>query len=170
MCCEITERIYMLKQKFVVLTSVCLSLLLLSSGPANAQDTVVNEEQGQVAKYVNGGIGDGQTRYMQSIAKNWPMRIMFSQLKANEFVAGVNLQITDRSNSTMLQLDSAGPLTYVQLPPGAYRVTATYGGQSQTRNVTLGRSNRSDVHFHWRGAVENDPFDSKPLGGSQVPG
>ncbi len=160
----------MLKMKLVLLTSVCVPLMFLSSGPASAQDVVVSEEQGEVAKYLNGGIGDGQTRYMQSIAKNWPMRIMFSQLKANEFVAGVNLQITDRRNATMLQLDSAGPLTYVQLPPGAYRVTATHDGQTQTRNVTLGRSGKGDLHFHWKGSVKSDPFDSKPLGGTQVPG
>jgi hypothetical protein len=160
----------MLKMKLALLTSVWLPLMFLSSGPAIAQDFGVTEEQGEVAKYVNGGIGDGQTRYMQSIAKNWPMRIMFSQLKANEFVAGVNLQITDSRKATMLQLDSAGPLTYVQLPPGAYRVTATHDGQTQTRNVTLGRSGKSDLHFHWKGSVKSDPFDSKPLGGTQVPG
>jgi hypothetical protein len=160
----------MLKMRIALLTSVCLPLMFLSPGPAGAQDFSVKEEQGEAAKYVNGGIGDGQTRYMQSIAKNWPMRIMFSQLKANEFVAGVNLQITDSRKATMLQLDSAGPLTYVQLPPGAYRVTATHDGQTQTRNVTLGRSSKSDVHFHWKGSVKADPFDSKPLGGTQVPG
>lgn len=160
----------MLKNKFVLLTSLCASLMFLSSGPANAQNFGVEEQQGQAAKYVNGGIGDGQTVYMKSIAGNWPMRIMFSQLKANEFVAGVNLQITDKSRATMLQLDSAGPLTYVQLPPGAYRVTAIHDGQTQTRNVTLGRNSKSDVHFHWKGSVKSDPFDSKPLGGTQVPG
>lgn len=160
----------MLKKKFAVLTSVCASLVFLSYGSASAQNFGVQEQQGQMATYVNGGIGEGQTRYMQSIAKNWPMRIMFSQLKANEFVAGVNLQITDRSNATMLQVDSAGPLTYVQLPPGAYRITATHDGQSQTRNVTVGRNNKSDVHFHWKGSAKTDPFDNKPLGGTQVPG
>lgn len=160
----------MSKKKFLLLASVCASLMFMSSGLVHAQDVVVDEQQGQVAKYVNGGIGDGQTRYMQSIAKNWPVRMMFSQLKANEFVAGVNLQITDSRNTTMLQLDSAGPLTYVQLPPGAYRVTAVHDGQSQTRIVTVGRNNKSDLHFHWKGSVKSDPFDSKPLGGTQVPG
>jgi hypothetical protein len=160
----------MLKKKFVILTSVCSILMLMSTGSANAQDSVVKEEQGQVAKYVNGGVGDDQTRYMQSIAKNWPLRIMFSQLKANEFIADVNLKITNSRSTTMLQLDSAGPLTYVQLPPGTYRVTASHDGQLQTRNITLGRNNKSDLHFHWKGSVKSDPFDSKPLGGTQVPG
>ncbi len=107
---------------------------------------------------------------MQSIAKNWPMRIMFSQLKANEFIANVSLKITDRTNTTVLQLDGAGPLTYVQLPAGTYRVTASHEGEPQTRNVTIGKSKNSDLHFHWKGSAKNDPFDGQPLGGKQVPG
>ncbi len=160
----------MLKKKFLVSTSVCLSLMLISSGSIHAQEAVVKEEQGQGARYVNGGAGDEQARYMQSIAKNWPMRIMFSQLKANEFIANVSLQITDTRNATVLQLDGAGPLTYVQLPVGTYRVTASHEGQSQTRNVTIGKSKNSDLHFHWKGSAKNDPFDGQPLGGKQVPG
>lgn len=144
--------------------------MLISSGSIHAQEAVVKEEQGQGARYVNGGAGDEQARYMQSIAKNWPMRIMFSQLKANEFIANVSLQITDTRNATVLQLDGAGPLTYVQLPVGTYRVTASHEGQSQTRNVTIGKSKNSDLHFHWKGSAKNDPFDGQPLGGKQVPG
>lgn len=135
-----------------------------------AQGSVVNEAQGQIAKYVNGGIGDDQTNYMQSIAKNWPLRIMFSQLKANEFIASVNLLIVDSRNTTFLQLDSAGPLTYVQLPPGIYRITASHQGESQSRKITLRDNKNSDIHFHWKGSVKSDPFDGKPLGGNQVPG
>lgn len=160
----------MFKPKLVTLSSLCMTLVFLFSGYANAQDAAVSEQQGQIAKYVNGGIGDSQTRYMQSIAKNWPVRIMFSQLKADEFIAGVNLLITDNRDTTFLQLDSAGPLTYVQLPPGTYRVTASFEGQSQTRKVAVGGKNKRDVHFHWKGVVKNDPFDGKPLGGTQVPG
>ena len=150
--------------------SLCAALVFALSVQAYAQDGTVKEEQGQNSTYVNGGAGDDQIRYMQSIAKNWPMRIMFSQLKANEFVAGVNLLITDRRNTTFLQLEDAGPLTYVQLPPGTYSITATHGGQSQTRKLTVGTKNKRDVHFHWRGIVENDPFDGRPLGGTQIPG
>ena len=160
----------MWNKKCIALASVCISQMLMTAGPSYAQDATVKEEQGQVAKYLNGGVGDGQARYMQSVAKNWPLRIMFSQLKANEFIANVNLQITDRKNANMLQLDGAGPLTYVQLPAGTYRVTASHEGQTQVRNVTLGKNKSSDIHFHWKGSAKNDPFDGKPLLGNQVPG
>ena len=160
----------MFKNKSPKLLLLYAALILAFSPPSNAQGGVVPEQQGQSATYVNGGIGDDQIRYMQSIAKNWPMRIMFSQLKANEFIAGVNLLITDSRNFTFLQLEDAGPLTYVELPAGTYTVKATYMGQSQTRKLTVGTKNKRDLHFHWRGIVESDPFDGKPLGGAQVPG
>lgn len=160
----------MFKTKHAILATAFLTLTMLFSGLVIAQVSVVEEQQGQKAKYVNGGIGDDQTRYMQSIAKNWPLHLMFSQLKANEFIAAVNLLIVDSRDTTFLQLDSAGPLTYVQLPPGTYRITASHQGESQTRKVTINSKNRSDVYFHWKGSAKSDPFDGKPLGGSQVPG
>lgn len=163
----------MFATKFFRLLASCAALFFTLTFQANAQDAqsgIVKEQQGESATYVNGGIGDDQIRYMQSIAKNWPMRIMFSQLKANEFVAGVKLLITDSRNSTYLQLEDAGPLTYVELPAGTYNVTATYGDQTQTRKLTISSKGKRDLHFHWKGMVENDPFDGKPLGGNQVPG
>lgn len=98
------------------------------------------------------------------------MRIMFSQLKANEFVADVKLRITNGRQVTMLELDGAGPLTYVELPAGNYKVTAVHEGQSQTRQVSIGKGGQSNLHFHWKGIAKMDPFDGKPLGGVQVPG
>lgn len=145
-------------------------LVMLHSGFAAAQASVVYEEQGQIAKYINGGVGDDQVSYMQSIAKQWPLHLMFSQLKANEFIVNVNLLIVDSRNTTFLELDSAEPLTYVQLPPGTYRITASHQGESQARKITLGSKYKRDVHFHWKGSAMNDPFDGKPLGGNQVPG
>jgi hypothetical protein len=160
----------MFKTKYSLLTSLVIVMSIVSPVSVVAQGSVVTEQQGQIAKYVNGGIGDDQVSYMQSIAKNWPLHLMFSQLKANEFVAAVNLKIVGSRNTTFLQLDAAGPLTYVQLPPGVYQITASHQGDTQTRKITIGNKNKTDVHFHWKGSVKNDPFDGKPLGGSQVPG
>ena len=160
----------MYTKKFLRPLMLCAAIFSTSSFHAYAQDGAVNEQQGQIAKYVNGGTGDDQAQYMRSIAKNWPLRMMFSQLKANEFVAGVSLLITDSRKTTFLQIEDAGPLTYVQLPSGVYNITATYNGQSQTRKLAVNGKSHRHVHFHWRGVVENDPFDGKPLGGNQVPG
>jgi hypothetical protein len=160
----------MFTSKIYRLLAISAALCISFTPYTQAQDGIVKEQQGDSATYVNGGIGDAQIRYMQSIAKNWPMRIMFSQLKANEFVAGVNLQITDSKNFKFLQLEDAGPLTYVELPAGTYNVTATYMGQPQTRKLTVSKNGKRDLHFHWKGIVESDPFDGKPLGGVQVPG
>ena len=48
----------------------------------------------------------------------------------------------------MLRLRSAGPMTYVQLPQGEYRVTASYKDQLLTRMVHVGPKG-TDANFHW---------------------
>jgi hypothetical protein len=159
----------MYNTKFSKRAWLCAALFVMSVGHASAQDGAVSEQQGQISKYVNGGIGDTGILYMRSIANQWPVRITFSQLKANEFIANVQLLVTDSNNKTFLQIDGAGPMTYVQLPPGTYYLTATSAGQSQKRSIVVVGKNTQDVYFHWKGEAQNDPFDGKPLGGKQVP-
>lgn len=51
-----------------------------------------------------------------------------------------------------LQLSNAGPLTYVRLPAGKYRINARFHGKSETHEVTLDRDTGQDVYFHWKTA------------------
>ena len=78
--------------------------------------------------------------------------MIFSEHKDNEFVADVSLAITDLKGSPYLALSDAGPMTYAMLPPGKYRITARYQGQSETHEVALDGKTGRDVYFHWKGA------------------
>jgi hypothetical protein len=49
-----------------------------------------------------------------------------------------------------LQLSNAGPLTYVRLPAGKYRINARFHGKSETHEVTLDRDTCRDVYFRWK--------------------
>ena len=167
------------KANFLAVSSAMLLGIPMATvgAPAIAQDTPVVPESvpsatpsTQKAKYLNGGVGDSQTKAMKAEAGNWSLRIVFSQLKANEYISDVKLSITDAAGTPYLSLDTAGPLTYVALPPGKYSVTATYAGQSEKRQITIDGKKSRDLNFHWKGTVKSDPFDGKPLGGSQIPG
>ena len=54
--------------------------------------------------------------------------MIFSENKNNEFVADVNVMITNLRGSSYLLLNNAGPMTYVMLPAGKYRITAQFQG------------------------------------------
>ena len=85
---------------------------------------------------------------MRKAARDWSLRLTFSESKDNECVANVGLLVTDLRGTPYLQLSGAGPITYARLPAGKYRVTARYKGQSETREVTLDGKSGRDVNFY----------------------
>ena len=134
-----------------------LSAAVLMAGvtfPAHAQDELIIVEQVRATMYLNGGIGADEQQYMRKVAKDWPLRMIFSEHKDNEFVADVNVLITDTRGTPYLQLSSAGPMTYAMLPTGKYRITARFRGLSETREVMLNDKAGRDVYFHWKGSVK----------------
>jgi hypothetical protein len=125
------------------------ALLAASPTPAMAQDELIVVEQKRVTTYLNGGVGEDEAQYMRRTAKDWSLRLTFSESKDNEFVADVDLLITDLRGTPYLHLTGAGPMTYARLPAGKYRVTAQWKEKSETREVTLDGKVGRDVNFHW---------------------
>jgi hypothetical protein len=76
--------------------------------PAYAQDELVVLETVRTTTYVNGGIGKDEEAYMRRIVKDWSLRMIFSEHKDNEFVADVNLLVTDMRGAPVLVLPAAG--------------------------------------------------------------
>lgn len=127
------------------------ALLVATSLPVHAQDELIVVEPVLTTMYLNGGVGESSEQYMHKIAKDWPLRMIFSEHKDNEFVADVKLLVTDTRGVPYLQLGDAGPITYAMLPAGKYRITAQFRGKSETREVTLEGKTGRDVYFHWKG-------------------
>jgi len=127
------------------------ALLVATSLPVHAQDELIVVEPVWTTMYLNGGVGESSEQYMHKIAKDWPLRMIFSERKDNEFVADVKLLVTDTHGVPYLQLGDAGPMTYAMLPAGKYRITAQFRGKSETREVTLEGKTGRDVYFHWKG-------------------
>ena len=98
--------------------------------------------------YLNGGIGHGEQMSMREDASHWPLRMTFSDKSNNEFVADVGLKVFDAHGQALLRLKDAGPMTYVQLPQGDYHITASYKGDTLTRDVHVGPKGL-DANFHW---------------------
>jgi hypothetical protein len=138
--------------------------------PAHAQDELILLETARATTFVNGGVSQEEEAYMRKIAKDWPLRMIFSERKDNEFVADVNLTVTDHRGAPVLVLNNGGPMTYAMLPAGKYRISARFRGITESREVTLDGKQGKDVYFHWKGKPKIDPWDGKPIGGKQVPG
>lgn len=121
---------------------------------AHAQDELIVVEPMRVTTYLNGGIGADEEQMMRKAAKDWPLRMIFSEKKDNEFVADVRLLVTNAKGAPVLMLHGAGPMTYAMLPAGKYRISASHKGQTETREVTLDGKTGRDVYFHWTGKAK----------------
>jgi len=101
------------------------------------------------AKYLNGGVGEDSQAAMRKAAHEWPLHITFSEKSDNAFVADVGLKVLDHAGKTVLAIDNAGPITYVKVSPGEYRIVASHKGKTLTRSVRV--DHNTNVYFHWEG-------------------
>lgn len=120
--------------------SLFASVTLASSGP----------QASGVARYLNGGIGKEEADAMRREANAYPLRISFSERRDGEFIVDVPVVITDTYGRRALDLPKAGPLLYVRLPNGKYKVSARFNDVTETQNVTLAGTGK-DLYFHWKG-------------------
>lgn len=124
-------------------------VLVAAPVPASAADAdVLTTQTAEGVPYLNGGIGAAEQAQMHRDARDWPLRLTFSEGKDGAFLADVRIRIVDGAGKTVFTLDDAGPMTYVRLDPGQYRVTADHRGRSLVREVRVSRGNAS-LYFRW---------------------
>jgi hypothetical protein len=134
------------------LTAVLIGVGMLVTLPllASAQDTVVVETI-TATTYVNGGVGKEEEVALRRIAKEFPLRMTFSERKDGEFLADVPVVIADARGNPVFELPKAGPMLYVMLPNGKYKVSARFKGLTESQEVTLAGKDGKDLYFHWKG-------------------
>jgi hypothetical protein len=150
--------------------ALCMALLYTVAPAARAQDEIVVTETVRASIFMNGGIGKDEEAYMRKAGKDFNLRIEFSERKDNEFLADVDLAITDLAGNPVFVLPGAGPIVNLNLPQGKYRVAASFRGKTETQLVAIPATGGRDLSFHWRGKPKIDPYDGKPIGGKAVPG
>ncbi len=128
---------------------ICASLLATKSITASAEESVVVETI-MVSTYVNGGIGKNEEEIMRRVAKEFPLRLTFSERKNGEYIADVPVVIVDANSNPVFELSKAGPLLDVVLPNGKYKVSARFKGKIETQEVTLTGKDGKDLYFHWK--------------------
>ena len=141
--------------------SLALALLCAIAPMAHAQDNEVAVEARQPIQFTTGGIGQSDEAAMRRTAKNFNVRLEFSERQDNEFVADADLRITDRRGSPVFVLLDADPMVNLNLPAGRYRVAATHRGQTETRLVDVHGAAGANVFFHWSGQTDEGSGNRK---------
>lgn len=109
------------------------------------------QQQGSV-QYVSGGIGLDESEAMKAAAKDYPLALTFAAQRDGQadYVANVSVTIRDAHGKSVLQTTAEGPYMLVKLPAGNYKISATYNGQAQNRNVAVQNTGTARAVFEWK--------------------
>ncbi|WP_285419641.1 carboxypeptidase regulatory-like domain-containing protein [Pseudomonas sp. efr-133-TYG-5] len=121
-----------------------------SPGPVDSAGVQVEPQQQNGIRYLSGGIGEDEARSIQQ-AGGYNLHMTFAVGVDNKYIPDVDLVISKAPGPSVFNLKQAGPLVYVQLPPGKYSVQATRNGVTRQDVTDVGSGNARNLVFHWDG-------------------
>lgn len=130
----------------LALSAGALALVLALPAAASAIPQAMNANG---ITYVSGGIGSDEAKAMRAAAKDYPLSMVFSAGKDNEFLSGVSVKIKDPSGKLVFDAESFGPIMLLKLKPGSYRIEASTNGKPEWRTVQVPAQGDRQVAFHW---------------------
>jgi len=110
-------------------------------------DIVRSTEDGHA--FQNGGVSKDQVAEMNHRMAPYNLRLTFSEGRHDDYVAGLDLKITDAAGRPVFTYGDAGPLTDVKLPAGRYRVDANFGGVTRSGSVDVKPGEHAVLYLHW---------------------
>ncbi|CAM3876396.1 hypothetical protein CCOS865_03455 [Pseudomonas reidholzensis] len=141
--------------------SVCGTLLLALAMPwglAAAADPVAAvdyqavqlqpQEQNGI-RYLQGGIGQDEALALRQ-TQGYNLHITLSTGPEGKFQSGASVAIQSAQGQPVITLEDVGPMIYVQLPPGHYRVTGQAEGQTVQQLVVVDGKGPAKVDLNWR--------------------
>jgi hypothetical protein len=128
--------------------SITLGSALLAGALQAAAATLPQPKTQNGVTYLNGGVGHDEAAAMKAEARRYPMSMIFSAGKDNEFLADVEVTVKDERGRQILST-AAGPILLVNVPAGTYAVDAERDGATLHRMVRVGATGDRQVVFHW---------------------
>lgn len=118
--------------------------------PIDSAGVQVQQQQQNGISYLSGGIGVDESKAIQQ-SHGYNLHMTFSVGVENKYIPDVDVVISRSPSQTVLNLTQAGPLVYVQLPPGKYTVQATRNGVTRHDTTDVGSGTARNLVFHWDG-------------------
>ncbi|WP_460115759.1 carboxypeptidase regulatory-like domain-containing protein [Pseudomonas sp. H2_D02] len=141
--------------QYLVLPFIAISMLLFPLAldatnltPIDNTGVQVQPMQQNGITYLSGGIGEDEARAIGQ-AQGYNLHMTFAIGPENKYVPDVDVTVQSASGPTLLTLSDAGPLVYVQLPPGKYSVVATRNGEERRDTAEVGSGAARNLVFHW---------------------
>ncbi|HUL40610.1 MAG TPA: carboxypeptidase-like regulatory domain-containing protein [Burkholderiales bacterium] len=133
--------------------ALALGLALPATAAVMMQNALPSPKTENGITYLDGGFGQDQAMAMYAEAKQYPLSMVFSADKNNEYLADVNVTIKDKAGNTVLTTLSSGPILMAKLPAGEYTITAEANGKTLFRTVKVQANGDTRLYLHWSQAT-----------------
>lgn len=110
---------------------------------------LAESQQGAEVAYVVGGVGASGRAEIEAVQDQYSLKLVFAYTNG-DFLADVEVVITDAAGNRLLATDADGPWLLAKLPAGSYQVAATVDGETKTQQVSVPASGLKTVNILWK--------------------
>lgn len=127
----------------IVATLPCTPLMAEESSEPDSQVAKANSLSipDEEFAWMSGGIGDEALQEMRKAARAYNVHVLFTD-RQGSYLANIPFTVLGQNNQTTYTGVSDGPLLYLRLPAGAYRVSAKIDNVWQTRPIRVATTGR----------------------------
>jgi hypothetical protein len=111
---------------------------------AGAQPQISSE-----ISYLSGGVGADEQQSMLAARHDYNLQLTFATKVSGAYLADVPVTIRDRSGAVVAAFVSTGPLCYVKLAPGSYRILASLHGKELSQSAVIQPHRARELYFYW---------------------
>ncbi|WP_124538718.1 carboxypeptidase-like regulatory domain-containing protein [Piscinibacter terrae] len=136
------------------------SMTLLLGGLALAASAMAAglppERQAGGVSYVSGGVSADEAEAFKAMRNNYPLAIELVQQVGgrNMFTADAKVRVMDSAGHVVLDARADGPFMLVRLPPGRYRVEATFKGMTTESPATVNIGGHAQATLNFPGSPD----------------
>jgi hypothetical protein len=106
--------------------------------------------------YVNGGVGVEEQAAMKAQRADYNLLLTFATQQSGAYRSDIQLDIMDAKGTDLLSVANVGPMFFVKLTPGTYRISASAEGKTFKRTVKVGNAPK-EIVLHWENDNPDDP-------------
>jgi hypothetical protein len=118
------------------------------NAPIDAQAVQLQPQEQNGIRYLQGGIGQDEANALRQ-TQGYNLHITLSTGPEGKFQTGAAVDIQSGQGQPLLNLQDVGPMIYVQLPPGHYRVIGQAEGQTMQQQVSIDGKAPVKVNLNW---------------------
>ena len=119
------------------------------NAPVDMQAVQLQPQEQNGIRYLEGGIGQDEANALRK-TPGYDLHVELSTGPEGKFQSGASVDIQNAQGKSLLSLQDAGPLLFVQLPPGQYRVIGQADGTTVQQHVTVNGKAPTTVSLNWR--------------------